>query len=148
MYHHILIPTDGSELAAKAVEAGTNYAREANAKVVFFTAMPEYQPPSEADLMAHKHVKSMVEYEKDAAEQAQAILDKAIEAAKNANITFETDFAMSDQPYRAIIDAAKRHGCDAIFMASHGRTGVPAWWYGSQTHDVLTHSDIPTLVYR
>ena len=148
MYQHILIPTDGSELAAKAVEAGTNYAREANARVLFFTAVPEYQPPSEADMLAHKQVKSIFEYEKDAADQARAILEKVSESAKKANITFETDFAMSDQPYQAIIQAAKRHGCDAIFMASHGRTGIPAWWYGSQTHDVLTHSDIPTLVYR
>ena len=148
MYQHILIPTDGSELAAKAVEAGTNYAREANPKILFFTAMPEYQPPSEADMMAHKRVKSIFEYEKDAADQAHAILDKATVTAKNAHVTFETDFALSDQPYQAIIAAAKRHGCDAIFMASHGRTGIPAWWYGSQTQDVLTHSDIPTLVYR
>src|SRR3954471_368988 len=148
MYQHILIPTDGSELADKAVEAGTNYAREANAKVLFFTAVPEYQPPSEADMMAHKRVKSIFDYEKDAAESARAILDKAAAGAKDANVAFEVDFAMSDHPYQAIIDAAKRHGCDAIFMASHGRTGIPAWWYGSQTRDVLTHSDIPTLVYR
>jgi len=148
MYQHILIPTDGSEIAEKAVTAGTSYALEANAKVLFFTAMPEYQPPSEADMMAHKPVKSIFNYEKDAADAAHAILDKAAAAAKDANISFEIDFALSDHPYQAIIDAAKRHGCDAIFMASHGRTGIPAWWYGSQTRDVLTHSDIPTLVYR
>jgi nucleotide-binding universal stress UspA family protein len=148
MYRHILIPTDGSETAAKAVDAGTNYAREAGAKVLLFTALPEYQPPSEAELMARHQVKSIFDYENEAVDKAHAILDKAAAAAKDANITFEIDFAMCDQPYTAIIDAAKRHGCDAIFMASHGRTGVPAWWYGSQTREVLTHSDIPTLVYR
>jgi nucleotide-binding universal stress UspA family protein len=148
MYKHILIPTDGSEIAEKAVEAGTNYAAEAGAKVLFFTAVPEYQPPGEGELMARKRFKSIAQYEKDASSAAHAILDKAVETAKDANITFETDFALSDRPYEAIIDAAKRHGCDAIFMASHGRTGIPAWWYGSQTRDVLTHSDIPTLVYR
>jgi len=148
MYQHILIPTDGSELAEKAVEAGTHYAREANAKVLFFTAVPEYQPPSEADLMAHKRTKSIFEYEEDAKQSAKAILDKVAEKAKAANISFDTDFALCDSPYEAIIKAAKRHGCDAIFMASHGRTGIPAWWYGSQTREVLTHTDIPTLVYR
>ena len=148
MYQHILIPTDGSDIAEKAVDAGTDYAREANAKVLFFTAVPEYRPPTEGEMLAHKRVKSIFDYEKEAADAAHTILDKAAAAAKDANVSFETDFAMSDQPYRAIIDAAKRHGCDAIFMASHGRTGIPAWWYGSQTRDVLTHSDIPTLVYR
>jgi len=148
MYQHILIPTDGSDIAEKAVAAGTSYAVEANAKLLFFTAVPEYQPPSEADMMAHKRVQSIFDYEKDAAASAQAILEKAATSAKDANVSFETDFAMSDHPYQAIIAAAKRHGCDAIFMASHGRTGIPGWWYGSQTREVLTHSDIPTLVYR
>ena len=148
MYRHILIPTDGSQTAEKAVDAGTNYAREAGAKVLFFTAVPDYQLPSDADVMARKRVKPLWQYEEEAAQAAQAILDKAAAVAKDANIDFETDFALSDRPYEAIIAAAKKHGCDAIFMASHGRSGVPALWYGSQTREVLTHSDIPTLVYR
>jgi nucleotide-binding universal stress UspA family protein len=148
MYKNILIPTDGSETADKAVHAGTEYAREAGAKVVLFTAVPEYQVPSEAELLARQKVKSIFEYERQAEQAAREILDKAAASAKEANIAFETDYVMADEPYKAIIDAAKRHGCDAIFMASHGRTGIPALWYGSQTRDVLTHSDIPTLVYR
>lgn len=148
MYRHILIPTDGSDTAAKAVAAGTDYARETGAKVLFFTAVPEYQPPGDADVMAHKRLQSIWQYQEQAAQAAHAVLERAAAAAKHANIDFETDFALSDEPYRAIIAAAKRHGCDAIFMASHGRSGLPALWHGSQTHEVLTHSDIPTLVYR
>ena len=148
MYRNILIPTDGSEIAEKAVAAGTDYAREAGAKVLFFTAVPEYQLPGEAEMLAHKPIKSVAKYEEEAAAKAREILDKAAASAKQANVAFETDFALCNRPYEAIIGAAKRHGCDAIFMASHGRTGIPAWWHGSQTHDVLTHSDIPTLVYR
>jgi nucleotide-binding universal stress UspA family protein len=148
MYKSILIPTDGSATAEKAVIAGTDYARESGAKIVFFTALPEYEMPSEAELLARHKVQSIFEYEKQAETTARAILDKAAASAKDANIAFETDYALADLPYKAIIDAAKKHGCDAIFMASHARTGLPALWYGSQTHDVLTHSDIPTLVYR
>ena len=148
MYRHILIPTDGSPTAEKAVTAGTNYAREAGAKVLFFTAVPEYQSPCEADLLAHKRVQSIFEYQEEAARAARAVLDPAAAAAKDANIDFETDYALCDRPYQAIIDAAKKHGCDAIFIASHGRSGIPALWYGSQTREVLSHSDIPTLVYR
>ena len=148
MDRNILIPTDGSETAGKAVHAGTEYAREAGAKVVLFTAVPEYQVPSEAELLARHKVTSIYEYEKQAEKMARDILDKAAAPARDANVAFETDYAMADEPYKAIIAAAKRHGCAAIFMASHGRTGIPALWYGSQTRDVLTHSDIPTLVYR
>jgi nucleotide-binding universal stress UspA family protein len=53
-----------------------------------------------------------------------------------------------EHPYRAIIDAAKNSGCDLIAMASHGRHGFSAVVLGSVTVKVLTHSNIPVLVYR
>ncbi len=148
MYRYILIPTDGSETAAKALQAGVDYAREAGARVLFFTAVSEYHVPSEAELMAKHHVKSIFEHEEDSREAARAILERAAESARNAHVEYETEYALSDRPYEAIINAARKHGCDAIFMASHGRKGLQALWFGSQTKEVLTHSDIPTLVYR
>jgi nucleotide-binding universal stress UspA family protein len=54
----------------------------------------------------------------------------------------------SNRPSEAIVTAAGSRGCDAIFMASHGRTGIARLWHGSETEEVLTHSTIPTLVYR
>ena len=56
--------------------------------------------------------------------------------------------AEHEQPYQAIIDAAKRNECDLIVMASHGRRGVSALMLGSETVKLLTHSTIPVLVYR
>jgi nucleotide-binding universal stress UspA family protein len=148
MYRNILIPTDGSELAAKAIEAGTEYARETGAKVLLFTALPEYQMPSEAELLARHRIKSLREFEAESKVAAEALLAKAAASAKEANVTFETDFSLCDRPYEAILAAAKKHGCDAIFMASHGRKGLSELWHGSQTHEILTRSDIPTVVYR
>lgn len=147
MYSHILIPTDGSDTAEKAVCAGIDYAREAGAKVVFFTAVPEYPVPSEAELLA-KRCTPLYEYERKAGAAAKAILDKVAQLAKAAQVAFETDYALNDHPSQAIIDAAKRHGCDAIFMATHGRTGFAKLVHGSETQDVLVNSDIPTFVYR
>jgi nucleotide-binding universal stress UspA family protein len=145
MYRHILIPTDGSATAAKAIAEGTEYAREAGARILFFTAMPAFRLPSPSTL---GHVTTVVEYEEQATTKARAILEKAAAQAREQKVEFATDYAFSDRPYEAIIAAAQKHGCDAIFMSSHGRSGIPAFWYGSQTHEVLTHSNIPTLVYR
>jgi nucleotide-binding universal stress UspA family protein len=147
MYKHILIPTDGSEVARKAVAAGIDYAREANARVTLFTAVPEYEPPSEAQVFARRVV-SIEEYTRKSQSLAGDILAPAAALARDAGLAFDTDFAQSNQPWQAIIEAAKRHGCDAIFMASHGRTGLSRLVHGSQTIDVLTHTDIPTLVVR
>jgi nucleotide-binding universal stress UspA family protein len=54
----------------------------------------------------------------------------------------------ADSPYEAIIRVAEEKGCDLIMMASHGRRGVKAILIGSETQKVLTHSNIPVLVYR
>jgi nucleotide-binding universal stress UspA family protein len=147
MYQHILIPTDGSEVAEKAVTAGIDFARDAGAKVTLFTAVPEYEPPSETQVLARRVV-SVADHARESERLARGILAPAADKARAANLRFETAFSQSNQPWQAIIDAANRYGCDAIFMASHGRKGLAAVWHGSQTREVLTHSKVPTLVYR
>jgi nucleotide-binding universal stress UspA family protein len=148
VYKHILIPTDGSPTAAKAVEAGIDYAREAAARVTFFTAVPEYQVPYVSEDAARRPVMSVEEHERRSAEKARAILSPALERARSCGVEFASDHALSNKPYEAIVEAAQRHGCDAIFMGSHGRKGLSRLVHGSQTIDVLAHTDLPTLVVR
>ena len=147
MFKHILIPTDGSELSDKAIEAGVEFAREVSARVTGFTAVPEYRIPSQVELMS-KHGVSLPQYEEDMQRQADTALRKISERARAAGVACDTDFTQSDSPHQAIISAAKSHGCDLIFMASHGRSGISALIHGSETQEVLAHSTIPTLVYR
>ena len=147
MYKHILIPTDGSEIAEKAVAQGIEFARESKARVTLFTAVPEYEPPSEAQVFARRVV-SIAEHAENSEKAANGILAHGTQLARAAGLEFDTDYEQSNQPWQAIVNAAKRHGCDAIFMASHGRKGLSRLVHGSQTVDVLTHSDIPTLVVR
>ena len=147
MYKHILIPTDGSPTADKAVQKGLEFARETGARVTLFTAVPEYEVPNEATLMARKGI-SMYEHDRLSAKRAQEILAPAVRRARDAGVDYDTDFAQSNRPSEAIVAAAGSRGCDAIFMASHGRTGLARMWHGSETEEVLTHSAIPTLVYR
>jgi nucleotide-binding universal stress UspA family protein len=147
MYKHILVPTDGSELSDKAIDAAIDFARETGARVTGFTAVPEYRVPGNAELIGRRAV-SMEQHEQDSRRLAQEILGRLAERARFAGIDFDTDYVQSDQPHEAIVQAAARHGCDLIFMASHGRRGISALIHGSQTREVLTHSAIPTLVFR
>jgi nucleotide-binding universal stress UspA family protein len=147
MYKHILIPTDGSAVADKAVEAGIEFAREAQAQVTLFTAVPEYEVPTAGELMSRR-ASSLSAHEELSRRKADAILGPAQSRARAAGVACDTDFVLDDRPYHAIIEAAKRHGCDAIFMSTHARQGLAKLWYGSETVEVLEHSDIPTLVYR
>jgi len=147
MYKHLLIPTDGSKLADKAVQAGIEFARDANARVTAFTAMPTFPMPSRAELFSGKF-EHIEKYEERTLAKGEKLLERIAQRGRDAGVEVKCDVALSDTPYAAIIDAALRNGCDLIFMASHGRGGIQEWLHGSQTHEVLTHSKIPTLVYR
>ena len=92
------------------------------------------------------------EFKKQAAAAVQAEVNKnllAVEkAAEEAGVPCETARETNVQPYEAIVEAARKKGCDLIIMASHGRRGVQGLLLGSETQKVLTHSKIPVLVYR
>jgi nucleotide-binding universal stress UspA family protein len=147
MYKHILIPTDGSPTADKAVQKGLEFACETGASVTLFTAVPEYEVPNEATLMSRQAI-SMYEHDRRSAKRAQEILAPAVRRARDAGVDYDTDFVQSNRPSEAIVAAAGSRGCDAIFMSTHARTGLAKLWHGSETEEVLTHSAIPTLVYR
>jgi nucleotide-binding universal stress UspA family protein len=63
-------------------------------------------------------------------------------------VTVKAVVAKSDLVAEAVISAAKKHKCDLIVMASHGRKGIKRLLLGSETQHVLTHSHIPVLVLR
>jgi nucleotide-binding universal stress UspA family protein len=147
MYKHILIPIDGTPIGDKAIDAGLQLARDNRAKVTLFTAVPEYQVPGEGEVMAHKVI-SIGEHARRSEIKANQVLAPAAEKARAAKLEYRTQYSQSNRPWEAIVEAAKLFGCDAIVMASHGRKGLDRLMHGSQTIDVLTHSDIPTLVVR
>jgi nucleotide-binding universal stress UspA family protein len=147
MYKHILIATDGTELAEKAVTGGIEFAREAGAKVTLFTAVPEYRPPSESDVWS-RNVQSLEDFARESHQAAGRALARGEALARAAGVEFDTDYAESNQPAHAIVAAARKHECDAVFMASHGRGGLSRLVHGSETLEVINESGLPTLVYR
>ena len=145
MFKHILLPTDGSPLSEEAMRKGIQFAKTINARVTGFCVVPKlryYSYDSEIG----------PEFKKQAAAAVQADVNKNLlaieEEAKEAGVPCETAQEKSDQPYEAIIEAAKKRGCDLIIMASHGRRGIAGLLLGSETQKVLTHSRIPVLVHR
>jgi len=146
MYRHILIPTDGSELAHRGVAHGLSLAKAVGAKVTVLTVEASFNvydvPASRVNLMTA----AFDEYAKHAREHATSILDGIANEAKAAGVQFETLQVIQDHPYEAIVATAKEKGCDLIVMASHGRSGLAAVLLGSVTTKVLTHTTIPVLV--
>jgi nucleotide-binding universal stress UspA family protein len=144
MYKHILIATDGSELAGKAVETGLELARRLEAKV---TAVKASEPWSAMATGEAALAFPVDEYEKATAEDAARILGAVAEDAKKKGVACET-VHVSNFPAEGIIDTAKTKGCDLIVMSSHGRRGFARMLLGSQAMRVLTLSSVPVLICR
>jgi nucleotide-binding universal stress UspA family protein len=147
MYKNLLVATDGSKLSEKAVAHAIGLAQAVGATLTAFYAAPDYPMPAYADGVVYEPV-SRKEYAKLAAEDAQRILDAASAKAAAAGIDCKTAYAIAAAPWEAILAAAKKHKCDAIVMASHGRRGISAVLLGSETQKVLTHSKLPVIVVR
>jgi nucleotide-binding universal stress UspA family protein len=144
MYQRILVPTDGSEITAKAVRTAIELAALARAELRTigvkepfpYSAISEMQPvpPQEffdaQERIASSHVKAVME------------------AAQAAGVACQGHTVEALHPWEAIIEHATTQGCDLIVMASHGRRGVAALLLGSETQKVLTHSTLPVLVVR
>jgi len=144
MISKILVPTDGSELSVKAIRGAVELAKKLGAKIVGMTAIEPYSYST----MSEYRPESFEAFEKRTEAIAKERLRQVESIAKAAEVEVETSVSKSFSPYEAIIEAATEAGCDAIFMASHGRRGLNAILLGSETQKVLTHSNIPVMVYR
>ena len=147
MFKHILIPTDGSPVAAKAIKAGVALAKEMGASVTAYYAI---EPPpahiyGEGQLADRRWIE---EFNRRTHDLAQRSVAEVSEAAKAAGVPCDTVIDKLVHPYQGIIDAAGEKKCDAVFMGSHGHRGLTGLLIGSVTQQVLTHSKIPVLVFR
>ena len=147
MFKHILVPTDGSALSLGNVARAASYAIETGARITLFYAQPE-APSAYAGLGAVSSPHLTEDVHTRLGEAAQEVLDAAEAVVREAGTTCQRVVLTGNRPYELIITAAGTHGCDLIFMASHGRSGVSALLLGSETQKVLAHSKIPVLVYR
>lgn len=146
MYKHVLITTDGSEVAQKGVDQGLALAKALSARVTLITVTEPF--PVYASAAGGWIPTEMGTYDETQKEYADRVLGGAKQAAEQAGVSAETLHVPNAQPAEAIIEAAKSRGCDLIAMASHGRRGLGRLLLGSQTSEVLSHSPVPVLVIR
>jgi len=148
MYGRILIATDGSELASKAIVHGINLAKQLNATVCIATVTEAWSSSDLARAARRGNQNPIGQYEEMVTAAAAHILEGAAQVAKAAGVSSETLHVRDQHPAEGIIAAAKNKACDLIVMASHGRRGLGRLLLGSQAYEVLTHSKVPALIVR
>jgi nucleotide-binding universal stress UspA family protein len=142
MYKHILIATDGSELAGKAVAAGFMLAKRLGAKVTALTAIEPWPM-----IMSSDTAGAFIAYQKMAEQEAARILDQVGTIAQEHGAQCET-VTVTGSAAEAIIETANTKRCDLIVMSSHGRRGLARMVLGSQATRVLTLSSAPVLICK
>ena len=147
MYQRILIETDGSKLSKIAVSSGIQLAELTGAQVIALKVVPRY-PMSYFEGGLAVSTMDAAKIEEEWAENGQAIVEAVAASAVARGVTAKAVTVKSDLVAEAIINTARKHKCDLIVMASHGRKGIKRLLMGSETQHVLTHSHIPVLVLR
>lgn len=148
MFKHILVPTDGSRLAAKGIKAGIRLAKSLGARVTGVYVAAPYMPPMYGEAGLTLTGLSQKDYRRAVERQAKKALAALEIDAGVAGVPCRVESLTEVQPWRGILRVARSRKCDVIVMASHGRGGLGGLILGSETARVLAHSKIPVLVAR
>lgn len=149
MYKHILIATDGSELAGKGVAHGLELAKGLGAVVTFVNVSEQFPTLAWGGAMAGYAIgDELTNYQESARKYAREVLEKCRAEAEALGVSARTLHIEDKTPAEAILAVAKTEACDLIVMASHGRRGLGRLVLGSQTAEVVALTEIPVLVVR
>ena len=145
MFKKILVPTDGSTLAAQATTVAVRMAKSLNAQIVAVYVIDPFPYIGIGDASA-VGLQAYLTEAKSAAGQALDAVRKACEA--DGVVFAAGDTIERNVVYEGIIETADAEGCDLIVMGSHGRQGVKALILGSVAQKVLTHAKVPVLIVK
>ncbi|MGV7209209.1 universal stress protein [Oxalobacteraceae bacterium A2-2] len=147
MYRKILITTDGSAVSSKTACAGVAFAQQMGAEVLALFVAPGYQYPIYVEIIPPSYP-SEKEYTAAMRRAGQEHTQDIIESCARRGVPCEALTTFADSTAAEIVKVAAEHGCDLIFMGSHGRSGWGQLLLGSVTSKVLQHARIPVLVHR
>lgn len=147
MFKHLLVPTDGTDFSLAAVQRAVSFAGDAGARITFLHVEHTF-PALYCGEGAIMDASAPAYFHEQVDRQAHEILGAAEAIAHAAGVECTSQALVGESPYEAIVEAAEQHGCDLIFMASHGRSGIGHLLLSSETEKVLRHTKIPVLVHR
>jgi nucleotide-binding universal stress UspA family protein len=145
MFKKILVPTDGSPRSDKAAQAAIDLAKQLNGTIVAISVAEPYPFPP---ISESPYTGGSEAYERRAIELAKEHVAKIAAAAAAAQLKCETVVVHALNPHEEIVAAAEKYGCDAIFMATHGRKGLNKLFAGSETQKVIAHAKVPVMVIQ
>ena len=137
---HILVPTDGSELSLGVVEPALALGAPGGARYTLLRVLPRLWAPS---IGAGEEAVS----EEERAD-ALAALERVARPLRARGTAIESVVLVDPAPAQAILSFASASDCDAIALATRGRSGWARVALGSVADKVMRGSTLPVLLYR
>jgi nucleotide-binding universal stress UspA family protein len=145
MFRSIVVGTDGSETARKAVQEAIDLAKAVGAAVVIVSA---YEPVPQARLREEaRQTPDDLQWMINPREDVDATLSDAADVVREAGLDVET-FAREGDPADAILDVAEERDADLIVVGNKGMTGARRFLLGSVPNKVSHHAPCSVLIVR
>ena len=143
-YKKILIATDGSENADRAILSGIDIAKKLGAKVYAVCVVPTH--PSSSMPIGSRMMRWEVPF-KILMEEATKAVEHIADVCSSSGVEVET-VILEGHPAEEIIEFAEGNDIDLIVMGSLGKTGLTRLLLGSVAEEVLRQSTVDVLVSR
>jgi len=145
MFSSIVVGTDGSETARKAVQQATDLAKQVGASVSLVSA---FEPVANQRLRQEaREVPKDMEWMVNPREDVEATLKEAAEEVDGAGVEVDT-FAREGDAADAILDVAEEQHADLIVVGNKGMTGAKRFLLGSVPNKVSHHAPCSVLIIR
>ena|SRR6476620_6317258 len=145
MFRSIVVGTDGSETAGKAVEAAVELAKMCDAQLHIVSA---YEPVPKGRLREEaRQAPDDTQWMINEREDVDATLSEAADKVREAGVEADT-FAREGDPADAILDVAEERDADLIVVGNKGMTGAKRFLLGSVPNRVSHHAPCSVLIIR
>ena len=144
-FRRVLVSTDFSEAADKAIPLAFRLAKDQGGSVVLVHVLEA--TPSPSPLYSHYYPSPSADQRRKAETQAREALMQRVPAAYRDSVPAEAELAHG-VPAHEILRIATEKQASLIVISTHGRTGLQHFVLGSVAERVIRHAPCPVLVVR
>jgi nucleotide-binding universal stress UspA family protein len=148
MYKKILVPLDGSELAECVLPHVESIAKGGGVQsVVFLRVVEPFYLPTADEISAYFSVKTIERINSENRVNAENYLKKLVKRTKYDGVNVQPE-VITGKAADSIAEYATKNGVDLIIIATHGRSGISRWVWGSVADRILRSACVPVLMVR
>lgn len=156
MAQRILVPLDGSGYSEVALDylktTLANLCPEKKVTVVLLHVVcmttPSFRMSEVTDAFGAPETLAEPHRLETLKEESTAYLTEVAKSLKGPNIEVKKLIVDGTNPAEEIIKAEEETNSDLVVMATHGRSGLSRWAFGSVTDKVLRAGSVPVLLVR